>query len=50
MVIDYWLAGYFGRVWLWLRKGLRLPRRSDFWLMLISALALFGILAAAGLG
>ena len=22
-MIDYWLAGYFGQAWLWLRKGLR---------------------------
>lgn len=23
MIIEYWLAGVFGRVWLWLRPGLR---------------------------
>jgi hypothetical protein len=27
-MVDYWLAGYFGRAWLWLRKGLR-PRLND---------------------
>jgi hypothetical protein len=23
MLVEYWLAGYLGRAWLWLRRGLR---------------------------
>jgi hypothetical protein len=23
MLVEYWLAGYIGRAWLWLRRGLR---------------------------